>query len=229
MRSVAIRTLTAWSVWAVILVLPGSLVAGMDQAKREAVVKGAGQASESVDSSKDMNRPSQMRSGPSRPSEQSLDEIERKMHSLRGEVQNLKSEILTLGEQISSGFVTGTKLLIVYNNALGGAFKVESIEYKLDGFTIYANNDPAKLEASTELVVFDANVLPGSHTVDVVYTLRGTGYGVFTYMEDYSFDLRNQYHFSTPRGQAVELNVQAVDRGSGENLRDRPSLKFTVR
>ncbi len=157
-----------------------------------------------------------------------LENVEERMHALQGQIQDLKSRILTLGEDISQGFVTGTKLLIVHDNQLGGAFEIESIEYKLDGFTVYTNNDPKRIGANPQFVVFDASVLPGNHTIDAIYTLRATGYGVFTYMEQYSFDMRSQYHFSTPRGKAVELSVEAVDQGGSKNLRERPVLRFAV-
>lgn len=159
----------------------------------------------------------------------SIQGLEKKIDSLRGQIQDTKSMLLDLGEDISKGFVTSTKLLILHKNALGPAFSIENIEYKLDGFTVYANDDAKKLSAGADLVVFDASVLPGNHTLDVVYTLRGTGYGVFTYMEEYKFDLRNQYYFAAPKGRAVELTVEALDRGVGETLRDRPTLKFVVR
>jgi polyhydroxyalkanoate synthesis regulator phasin len=159
----------------------------------------------------------------------SMDDLDRRVNSLRGQVQDLKSEILTLGEHISQGFVTGTKLLIIHENNMGSAFTIESIEYKLDGFTVYSVSDPERIAANRRIVVFDASVLPGNHTVDAIYTLRSGGYGIFTYVEQYQFDLRNQYHFATPRGKAVELVVQAIDTGAGKQLQERPALRFNVR
>ncbi len=167
---------------------------------------------------------------PPRPENQAeLEDLERRMRMLGGQIQDLRSEVLSLGEDISTGFVTGTKLLVLHENNLGKAFEIESVEYKLDGFTVYTSDDVTRLKGQNMLVVFDASVLPGNHTMDVVYTLRATGYGLFTYMEEYRFELRSQYHFSTPRDHAVELAVEAVDRGVGAELRDRPALKFTVR
>jgi hypothetical protein len=163
------------------------------------------------------------------PEDEDMQKLEKKIDLLRGQIQDTKSLILNLGENISKGFVTSTKLLVVHNNLLGSAFEIESIEYKLDGFTVYSNNDPEKIKASEQMVIFDASVLPGNHTLDAIYTLRGTGYGVFTYMEEFKFDMRNQYYFAAPRGKAVELLVEAVDRGTGETLRDRPALHFSVR
>ena len=157
-----------------------------------------------------------------------LQQVEKRITLLRGQIQDLKSQILTLGDDRSKGFVTTTKLLVVGKNTLGSGFAFESIEYKLDGFTVYANHDPKRLAAQGEFIVYDASVLPGNHTLDAVYTLRATGYGVFTYMKEYNFDLRNQYHFATPRGKAVEVDVEALDKGIGKNLRDRPTLKFAV-
>lgn len=157
-----------------------------------------------------------------------LDDLEAKINQLRGQIQHTKSLILDLGEDVSKGFVSSTKLLVLHQNRLGAAFAIESVAYKLDGFTIYENHDPRRIAAGAAMVVFDAGVLPGNHTLDVVYTLRGTGYGVFTYMKEYKFDLRNQYYFSAPKGKAVELVVEAVDRGTGKTLRDRPTLRFAV-
>lgn len=158
-----------------------------------------------------------------------LRDLEKRALTLRGQIQDLRSEILMLGEQISKGFVTGTKLLIIHRNRLGSAFAIEAVEYKLDGFSIYSNTDARKIAAAPEMVIFDASVLPGSHSLDVIYTVRATGYGVFTYMKEYTFEIRNQYHFATPKGKALEMTVEAADRGVGTNLRDRPYLNFVVR
>lgn len=173
--------------------------------------------------------PDDLAAAPPPATEPALRDLEKKIDALRGQIQDTKGLLLDLGDDISRGFVTSTKLLVVHQNRLGAAFHIESIEYKLDGFTVYANHDPAKIAAHAELVVFDASVLPGNHTLDAVYTLRGTGYGVFTYMEAYKFDMRNQYYFAAPRGKAVELTVEAIDRGVGKTLRDRPTLQFAVR
>jgi hypothetical protein len=159
----------------------------------------------------------------------SMQELEQKINLLRGQIQDTKSMIHNLGESVSKVFVTSTKLLVLQRNDLGSAFSIESVEYKLDGFTVYSNSEPKKISANPEMVVFDASVLPGNHTLDAVYTIRGTGYGIFTYMKEYRFDLRNQYYFSAPRGKAVELVVEAMDQGTGKTLRDRPVLKFRVR
>ncbi len=159
----------------------------------------------------------------------SMQGLEQKINLLRGQIQDTKSLILNLGESVSKGFITSTKLLVLHKNDLGSAFSIESVEYKLDGFTVYSNSDPKKISVNNEMIVFDASVLPGNHTLDAVYTIRGTGYGVFTYMKEYRFDLRNQYYFSAPRGKAVELVVEAYDQGTGKTLRDRPVLKFVVR
>jgi hypothetical protein len=198
---------------------------GLEPAYGDAATNPVPRLFESLPVPADLDRPD----GAAEASDPKLDDLETKIDQLRGQIQQTKSLILDLGEDVSQGFVSSTKLLVLHKNLLGSAFAIESIAYKLDGFTIYENHDAQKIAAGAEMVVFDAGVLPGNHTVDVVYTLRGTGYGVFTYMKEYKFDLRNQYYFSAPKGKAVELVVEAVDRGAGKTLRDRPTLRFAVR
>lgn len=158
-----------------------------------------------------------------------LDVLEGQINALRGQIQETRSMVYQLGETLAPSFVTGTKLLVIHRNTLGSAFALDSLEVKIDGYTVYANHDPKRLGAENEAVVFDASVLPGNHTLDAVYTLRATGYGVLTYMRSYTFDLRSQYFFTAPKGEALELDIETFDQGSGKDLRERPALRFAVR
>ena len=79
-----------------------------------------------------------------------------------------------------------------------------------------------------DLPAFDLTTEPGHHTVVVHLFYRGSGFGVFKYLEGYHFDVRSDYTFTTRSGVRTDIVVEAVaSGGASARIEDRPLLKFS--
>ena len=78
----------------------------------------------------------------------------------------------------------------MFKNELSGAFQLTGATFVLDGAVQYnKQDDSGTLAAQKEISIFSGSVPPGDHTLQVVLKLRGHGYGVFSYLRGYKFQV----------------------------------------
>ncbi|GEM_PF-6798567 len=160
--------------------------------------------------------------------DEELQRLEEKINQLRNQILDTKSKIMELGDRISQGFISGTKLRLLFTNDMGGTFAPVQVVVKLDGYPIYQEKDASKLEKARNMEIFTASILPENHRLDVDMIIRGKGYGIFTYMEAVKMEVSATYYFSAPRGKTITINIMPADRGSIYQLKDRPTIKFKI-
>ncbi len=160
--------------------------------------------------------------------DQELQQLEEKINQLRNQILDTKSKIMELGDRISQGFISGTKLKLVFTNGMGGTFVPVKVVVKLDGYPIYQASNVKKLANADKMEIFAASILPENHRLDVDLIVRGKGYGIFTYMESVKLEVSATYYFSAPRGKTLTINIIPADKGSIYQLKDRPTIKFEI-
>ena len=70
----------------------------------------------------------------------------------------------------------------------------------------------------------------GGHNVAVHLRYRGFGYGVFSYLHGYRFDVRSSHTFTLKPGNAAAVLVRAFVRGDVTTpLEKRPAVDIEVR
>ena len=160
--------------------------------------------------------------------DQELQNLENKINQLRNQILDTKSKIMELGDRISQGFISGTKLNLIFTNGMGGSFVPVKAVVKLDGYPIYQEDNKKKLSDSKGLKIFSASILPENHRIDVDLMIEGKGYGIFTYMKAVKMEISATYYFSAPRGRTFTIEIIPYDRGTIYQLKDRPSIKFEI-
>ena len=158
-----------------------------------------------------------------------LQDLEKKINNLRNQILDTKSKIMELGDRLSQGFISGTKLKIIIDNKLKGSFVPVKMVVKIDGYPIYKSDKESELVSATSLEAFSASVLPENHRIDVEMIVRGKGFGIFTYMEAVKMLVKTTYYLNAPRGKEIKLYIIPYDRGSFYKLQDRPKIKFEVK
>jgi hypothetical protein len=98
----------------------------------------------------------------------------------------------------------------------------------LDGAQIYARTDDSgALDQEDELVVLDGNIVPGPHTITVELTYAGQGFGVFSYLNGYTFESRSSHNFTAPENGALRLLSVGFEKGNlSTEMKDRPSVDW---
>ena len=98
----------------------------------------------------------------------------------------------------------------------------------LDGAVQYNKQDDTGLLASqTEIPIFSGSIPPGDHTLQVLIKLKGHGYGVFSYLQGYRFEVRSSHSFTVTEGKTVELRAVAFEKGDVTTpIEQRPAVRY---
>lgn len=154
--------------------------------------------------------------------------IEEEVHSLKEQVFRAKATLQLLREIVVQGTSAGSRATIWHENKLGRGYTIESIAYYLDGQGKFSKADPTGgLDEMREFKVFEGAVPPGSHNVTVNLRLRGNGFGVFSYVKDYTFNVQSSHSFVAEEGRNCSVRVIADERkGIGRSFTERPNVQF---
>jgi hypothetical protein len=162
---------------------------------------------------------------------QELLTIEEEVSSIKEQVFRSKATLQLLREIVVQGSAEGSQATIWHVNKLGSGYTLESVAYFLDGRAQFAKSDPTGvLDEQREFKVFDQALPPGSHNLTVNMKLRGNGFGVFSYVKDYTFNVQSSTAFVAEEGKSCQVRVVANERkGIGRSFTERPNVTFETR
>ncbi|RKI05095.1 dihydrolipoamide acetyltransferase [Corallococcus sp. AB038B] len=157
--------------------------------------------------------------------------LEEQVVDLKEKIYRSKARLLLLQESVMGGELsTGARAVLVHKNEMGNAFQLESVVYALDGAPIFTQVDTqGDLNRHQSLEVFNGRIVPGQHQLAVRLVYRGSGYGVFSYLEGYKFKVQSSYTFNAESGKVTTVNVVGVEKGGlTTDLKDRPAVRYDI-
>lgn len=159
-----------------------------------------------------------------------LGTMEEHVNTLKEQVFRSKATLQLLKEIVIQGGSAGARSTIVHRNQLGPSYTLESVAYYLDGQSIFAKADPGgSLDSAKELKVWDGAIPPGSHNLTVNMVLKGNGFGVFNYVDGYTFKVQSSYAFAAEEGQATRVQVEVNEKkGFGVGFAERPTVEYDL-
>lgn len=158
-----------------------------------------------------------------------------RIDGLSGDVDDLKERIFrskarlsVLKETVLHGVLAGSRVVIVHRNLMGSQYRLTKVAVILDGAQIYARTDDSgTLDQEDELIVLDGNIVPGPHTITVELTYQGQGFGVFSYLNGYTFNARGSQNFTAPENGAVRIVSSGYEKGNlTTEMSERPNVDF---
>lgn len=159
-----------------------------------------------------------------------LRDLEQRIDELKEQIRRSHTRLSLLSDTILSGGVGGARAEITFKNDLSSAFRVTGATFVLDGAVQYNKTDESEnsaLAAQKEIPVFSGSIPPGDHTLQVVLRLRGHGYGVFSYLRGYKFQVPSSHTFTITEGKTLKLDVIAWEKGDVTTaLEQRPSIRY---
>jgi hypothetical protein len=157
-----------------------------------------------------------------------LRDLEQRIDELKEQIRRSHTRLSLLSDTILSGGVGGARAEIVFKNELSGAFHLTGATFVLDGAVYYnKQDDTGVLAAQKEISIFSGSVPPGDHTLQVVLKLRGYGYGVFSYLRGYKFNVPATHSFTVTEGKSIKLDAIAWEKGDVTTpLEERPVVRF---
>jgi hypothetical protein len=160
-----------------------------------------------------------------------LRDLESRVDELKEQIRRSHTRLTLLSESVLAAGVGGAQAQIVFRNAMSNAFRVEEVMVVLDGAVQYnEKGDEAPHRRQQVTPVFDGAIPPGDHTIQIVVTLRGHGYGVFSYLKGYSFEAKSTHSFTVRQGGSVRIEAISYERGDATTpLDQKPALRFKER
>jgi hypothetical protein len=159
-----------------------------------------------------------------------LRDLEQRIDELKEQIRRSHTRLSLLSDTILSGGVGGARAEITFKNDLSSAFRVTGATFVLDGAVQYNKTDESEnsaLAAQKEIPVFRGSIPPGDHTLQIVLRLRGHGYGVFSYLRGYKFQVPSSHTFTITEGKTLKLDVIAWEKGDVTTaLEQRPSIRY---
>ena len=157
-----------------------------------------------------------------------IDGMQADVDDLKERVFRSKARLSVLKETVLHGVLAGSRVIIVHRNLMSSQFRLTKLAVVLDGAQIYARTDDSgALDQEDELVVLDGNIVPGPHTITVELTYQGQGFGVFSYLNGYTFESRSSHNFTAPENGALRLLSSGYEKGNlSTEMKDRPSVEW---
>jgi hypothetical protein len=157
-----------------------------------------------------------------------LRDLEQRIDELKEQIRRSHARLALLTDTILSGGVVGSRSEIQFKNEVSSAFRLTRALFVLDGAVQYNKSDETgALAEQQQIPIFNGSIPPGDHTLQVVLELQGNGYGVFSYLKGYRFNVKSTHSFTAVEGKTLSLQVIGYEKGGVTTpLEERPAVRF---
>lgn len=157
-----------------------------------------------------------------------LRDLEARVDELKDQIRRSHTRLALLSDTILSGGAAGSRAEIVFKNEMSSAFRLIQALVVVDGAVQYNRADETgALADQKEIPIFNGSIPPGDHTMQVLINLQGNGYGVFSYLRGYRFEVRSSHSFSAVEGKTMQVDAIAYEKGSVTTpLEERPAIRY---
>lgn len=155
--------------------------------------------------------------------------LQERVDELKQKVYKSKARLTQLKEVVMHGAISGAKAQLVHKNEMGSSFRLVRVQYSLDGAPILnrADTGDGSLDDIEELEVFSGSIAPGEHQISVYLEYAGNGYGVFNYLENYTFKIKSSFNFTAEEGKLTKVEIVGYEKGNfTTELQDRVAVRY---
>lgn len=160
-----------------------------------------------------------------------LRDLEQRVDELKEQIRRSHTRLSLLSDTILAGGVGGARAEITFVNDMSNVFQLTRALFLLDGAVQNNKQDETGVLAEQkEIPVFSGSIPPGDHTLQILVQLRGHGFGVFSYLQGYRFEIRSSHSFTVTEGKTIELRAIAYEKGGVTvPLEQRPAVRYFER
>jgi hypothetical protein len=154
--------------------------------------------------------------------------LEARVDELKDQIRRSHTRLALLSDTIMSGGAAGSRAEVDFDNEMSNAFRLVRALFVIDGTVQYNRQDETgALADQKDIPIFSGSVPPGDHTVQVLLSFQGNGYGVFTYLKGYHFEVKSSHSFTSVEGRTLTLTATALEKGGVTTpLEQRPSIEW---
>ena len=154
--------------------------------------------------------------------------LEKNVNELKEQIFRTKARLNLLKETVLGGVIGASRALIRHKNEMGSSFRLIKAAFALDGVQIAAKSE-GNLADLQEFDVYNGAIQPGSHTLSVALQYQGNGFGVFSYLKGYKFNVKSSHTFVAGESKSTNITVVGYEKGNiTTQLSDKPAIDFRV-
>ncbi len=207
----------------------GSAPAASAAASGSASAAPAGSAAPAASVAVDMNAP--------RPADSAMNgatyavklrDLEQRVDELKDQIRRSHTRLALLSDTIIGGGAAGSRAEVEFKNEMSSAFLLTRALFVIDGQIQYnRSDDSGALADQKDIPIYTGSVPPGDHTIQVALTFQGNGYGVFSYLRGYKFEVKSSHSFTAIEGKALTVSATAYEKGGVTTpLEQRPTIDW---
>ena len=157
-----------------------------------------------------------------------LRDLEQRVDELKDQIRRSHTRLALLSDTIIGGGGAGSRAEISFDNEMSSAFRLVRALFVLDGQVQYQRaDDTGALADQKTIPIFTGSVPAGDHTVSVLLNFQGNGYGVFTYLRGYKFEVKSSHSFTSVEGKTLTITATALEKGGVTTpLEQRPAIEW---
>ncbi len=157
-----------------------------------------------------------------------LRDLEQRVDELKDQIRRSHTRLALLSDTILGGGAAGSRSEVTFQNEMSSAFRLTKALFVIDGTVQYnRGDDSGALADQKEIPIFSGSIPPGDHTVQVLLNFQGNGYGVFTYLRGYKFEVKSSHSFTAVEGKTLTLTATALEKGGVTTpLEQRPAIEW---
>lgn len=157
-----------------------------------------------------------------------LRDLEQRVDELKDQIRRSHTRLALLSDTILGGGAAGSRSEVDFKNEMSSAFQLTRALFVIDGQVQYnRQDDSGALADQKEIPIYSGSVPPGDHTIQVALTFQGNGYGVFSYLRGYKFEVKSSHAFTAVEGKAIAVTATAFEKGGVTTpLEQRPAVEW---
>lgn len=158
-----------------------------------------------------------------------LRDLEQRINELKEQIRRSHTRLALLSESILSGITAAAKAEVVFENEMSSAFRLKRIVALYDGAPLATKTDEKdQIGDMKEVPLYNELVQPGDHTLQFLIEYQGNGYGIFSYLKGYKFEIRSTRSFTALEGKTVNIRVIGYEQGGPTTpIEEKPAVRYT--
>ncbi len=157
-----------------------------------------------------------------------LRDLEQRVDELKDQIRRSHTRLALLSDTIVGGGAAGSRAEVEFTNEMSNAFELTRALFVIDGQVQYnRQDDTGALADQKDIPIYTGSMPPGDHTIQVALTFQGNGYGVFSYLRGYKFEVKSSHSFTAVEGKALTVTATAFEKGGVTTpLEQRPTIEW---
>ncbi len=157
-----------------------------------------------------------------------LRDLEARVDELKDQIRRSHTRLALLSDTIMSNGAAGSRAEVTFHNEMSSAYRLIRALFVLDGAVQYnRQDDSGALADQKDIPIYSGSISPGDHSMQAKLTFQGNGFGVFTYLRGYKFDIQSSHSFTAVEGKTLALTATAFEKGGVTTpLNERPAMEW---